>query len=85
MRGVKLPYKKQALIYYICINYKDLTDNVKEKIDSICKDVSGDYYYNDLFYLITTGKSVRTVAMERHISETVLYELRGKFYESWGK
>lgn len=82
-RGIKLPYNKQGLIYFTCVNAKDMPDEVQEKIRTICDEVGKEY--SDVLYKVVTDstRSIRSLSMEYHISETQLYHYRKKFYESW--
>ena len=81
-RGIKLSYNKQGLIYFICINYKDMPTSIQHKIKSLCDEI-GKEYANELFLVLTTEKSIRSVSIDRCISESLLYSLRKKFYERW--
>ena len=82
-RGIKLPYNKQGLIYFSCVNHNDMPDDVKQKIVSLCNDV-GKEHAEVLFEVVTnSNKSIRALAMDYHISESQLYYYRRKFYEAW--
>ena len=82
-RGIKLSYNKQGLIYFTCMNYKDMPDYIKEKIIDLCEDV-GKEYSEVLFKVVTdSNRSIRSLSMEYHISEMSLYRYRKKFYEAW--
>ena len=82
-RGIKLPYNKQGLIHFICVNYRDMSDDVQGKIKSLCADV-GKEYSDVLFQVVTNdAKSICALAQEYHISETQLYYYRKLFYENW--
>ena len=82
-RGIKLPYNKQGLIYFTCMNYKDAPDDVRDKIKNLCQEVGGEYA--EVLYKVVTdsNRSVRSLAIEYHTSERTLYRYRKKFYESW--
>ena len=82
-RGIKLPYNRQGLIYFTCMNYNDMPQHIQDKIVNLCNEVGKDYA--DVLYKVVTdsNKSIRSLAMEYHISETQLYYYRRKFYESW--
>lgn len=82
MRGCRLSYEKQGYIYFACRNYAVLSGEAKKKIHRLCDEVGGEYS-DALFAVLTTSKSVRTAAIEYHISERLLYNLRVKFYERW--
>lgn len=82
-RGIKLPYNKQGLIYFTCVNYKDFPEEVLQKIEMLCDEI-GKEHSEVLFEVMTnSSKSIRALAMDYHISETQLYHYRKKFYESW--
>lgn len=82
-RGIKLPYNKQGLIYFTCVNVKDMPDEVQEKIRTICDEVGKEY--SDVLYKVVTDstRSIRSLAIEYHTSEMNLYRYRKKFYEMW--
>lgn len=83
-RGIKLPYNKQGLIYFTCMNYYDMPDDVQQRIVQLCNEVGGEDYADVLFAVITDStKSIRALSMEYHISEMSLYRYRKKFYELW--
>ena len=82
-RGIQLPYNKQGLIYFICMNYKDMPEHILEKILKLCQEVAPEHY-EVLFKVLTDDtKSIRRLSMEYHICETQLYHYRKKFYEAW--
>ena len=82
-RGIKLPYNKQGLIYFTCVNYKDFPEEVLQKIEMLCDEI-GKEHSEVLFEVMTnSSKSIRALSMDYHISETQLYHYRKKFYESW--
>ena len=79
MRGVKLPYKRQGLIYFICANYTDMPFRVQEKIDQVCIAV-GEEYHQALRDVLTCKKTVKRAAMECPCNEATLYRRRNEFY-----
>ena len=82
-RGIKLSYNKQGLIYFTCMNVADMPEEIHDKVKHLCKEVGKEHA--DVLYAVVTdsNKSIRSLAMEHHISETQLYYYRKKFYESW--
>ncbi len=83
-RGIKIPYNKQGLIYFTCVNYKDMPDDIQQRIVQLCDEVGGDDYADVLFAAVTDStKSIRSLSMEYHVSEMSLYRYRKKFYELW--
>lgn len=82
-RGVHIPYNKQGLIYFTCVNVKDMPEEVQKKILNLCIEVAGEHYAALYTMLTDDTKNVHGIAMEYHLSETQLYHYRKKFYESW--
>lgn len=82
-RGIRLSYNKQGLIYFTCMNIKDMPDDVKQKILNLCIEVSGQHYKALYTMLTDDSKNIHVIAMDFHISETQLYFYRKKFYENW--
>lgn len=84
LRGVNIPAKKQLLIRAICLNYDDRPKWEQTKIERLC-DMCGGGYSAALFEAMTTEKSISQISMQYFVSETVLYDIRKKFYERWTK
>ena len=82
-RGIHIPYNEQGLIYFTCVNHKDMPEYIQNKIKRLCDEVGKEY--SEVLYKVVTdsNKSIRALAMEYHISETQLYYYRKKFYEAW--
>lgn len=84
-KGINVPYNKQGLIYFTCVNFKDMPEDVQNRVKMLCDDI-GKEYAEVLFKVVTDGnKSIRSLSMEYHISETQLYYYRKLFYEAWEK
>lgn len=82
IRSIDLPYNKQGEIYFTCINYKGQNKLVRNKIDRLCKETGG-VYAPALFAFITSDRCSVEIAHKFYVSESLLYKLRKKFYESW--
>ena len=83
-RGIHIPYNKQGLIYFTCMNFKDMPEYIQQKITQLCNDIGGEDYAEVLFAVVTdSNKSIKALSMEHHISEMNLYRYREKFYEAW--
>lgn len=82
-RGIKLPYNKQGLIYFTCMNVADMPEKTQERIKQLCAEIGKEH--SEVLYQVMTNsnKSIRSLALEYHISETQLYHYRKKFYENW--
>jgi len=82
-RGIHIPYNKQGLIYFICVNVKDMPQEVQQKILNLCIEVAGQDY-KALYEVVTNDKkSVLSISLEYFINEKRLYRLRKEFYEKW--
>ncbi len=82
-RGIHIPYNKQGLIYFTCMNVKDMPEDVQQKILNLCIEVGGQHYRALYTMLTDDSKNIHGVAMDFHISETQLYLYRKNFYEKW--
>lgn len=82
-RGIHIPYNKQGLIYFTCMNANDMPEDVRRKILNLCIEVSGEHFKALYAVLTDDTKNIHSVAMEFHISETQLYLYRKNFYEKW--
>ena len=84
LRGVRLPYNVQGLIYFTCANYQQQDAATKRKIRGLCFEIGGEYA-GALFDVLTKAGqySVEQIAMDYYISPETLYRLRRKFYETW--
>lgn len=83
MRGVPLPYVKQGLIRFTCLDYAELAADDRERIDALCESVGGPYS-DALHDVMCSPRSIRAIALDRHVSESTLYRLRARFYMAWG-
>lgn len=82
-RGINVPYNKQGLIYFVCINIKDMPEHLQNRVKELCREVSEDYA-EALYTLVTDDKlNIHGVSLRYHISESRLYHYRKKFYELW--
>ena len=82
-RGIHIPYEKQGLIYFTCVNYNDMPEDIQNKVSDLCNEV-GKEYADVLFEVVTSSKrSIRSISIENHVSESLLYRYRKRFYENW--
>lgn len=77
-----LPYEKQGLIYFTCLNYKDLPKKQREKIDRLCEKIGGQHR-RALLEAVTTEKTMLQVAMEYKVDESWLYRLVCRFFRAY--
>lgn len=81
IKNIDLPYDRQALVYYTCVNYDMCDEAVRSKIEYLCGREGS--LCRELFDMITSGKSVRETADNTHIAEKSLILARKRFYENW--
>lgn len=82
-RGIRLPYNKQGLIYFTCMNINDMPENIQQKVLNLCVEV-GQQDYKALYELLTNdNKSVLSISHEYFLNEKLLYKMRKEFYEKW--
>ena len=83
LRGVHIPYNKQGLIYFTCMNAKHMPKDVQQKILNLCIEV-GKEDYKALYEVLTNdNKSILSISLEYFINEKKLYKMRKNFYEKW--
>lgn len=84
LRGVRLSEEKQGLIRYTCLNFESRPKWEREKIERLCRKCGGEHC-RALFEAMTTRKSMTEISLKHAVSESVLYDCRKAFYESWEK
>ena len=82
MRSIRRTYDEQGYICFLCRTYNRQPDHVKRKIDALCCDIGG-IHKDALFDLVTSRKTAQEISHKRHLSLSVLYELRKRFYENF--
>lgn len=80
-RGIQLPYNKQGLIYFVCMNIKEMPDEVQQKILNLCIEIGKEDYQALYEALTNDNKSILSVSLEFCINEKKLYRMRKEFYE----
>lgn len=80
--SVHKSYEQQGEIFFACRNYLHQPDEVREKIDRLCREAGGEYAEALRAYL-TTRASWERVTMEYHLSDATLHRIRRQFYELW--
>ena len=85
IKSLKMSYAKQQSIYRTCRNYYKQNDAVQKKIRLLVREAAKDEPEDclALFAVLTTERSIRSIALDHFMSERKLYDLRKKFYESW--
>ena len=82
IRGIALPEEKQGFIRYTCLTYRDQPQHVQKKIRRLCVEQGGQYSAA-LWEVVCSRESVVSISMRHHVSETVLYDARKRFFEAW--
>lgn len=72
--------ERQGLIFFVCLNIKDLDKHTQEKILNICLEVGGEDY--QALYRFLTDSCVNHVYIcnEYYISKSRLFKLKKEFY-----
>ena len=90
LRGVNLPYIEQGMIYFTCMNYAKQSEEIKMKIQNLCKEVckecqsESELYEKALFEFITNQYiGAIGIVSKYYVSDKLLYRLRRKFYKMW--
>lgn len=82
MYSLKIPYNKQGLIYFTCVNYSIQPPEIQQKILNTCISAGGEHY-KALFDMVTTGKSATQISLKYYISERHVFRLKNKFFKEW--
>lgn len=79
-RGIKIPYNRQGLVYFACMDVKNMSQEEVDKIKQICSDIAGENA--EALYTLVTDDSltVEGVANRFFMSTTNLYKFRMRFY-----
>ncbi len=72
--------EKQGLIFFACLNIKDLDPHIQQRIANVCVEVAGDDY--QALYKFLTDAYVNHVYIcnTYFISKTKLFKLKNEFY-----
>lgn len=82
-KSIKIPYSKQGLIYFTCVNYNNIPESEQRLIRNLCEKVAGDDSAALLEFLTDGNRSASSASLKYFISEKKLYILRRRFYEMW--
>lgn len=82
LKGVKLPEEKQGLIRYTCLTYDSQPEQVKRKIDKLCRECGGANCAA-LREVMCSRSSITAISLRHFVGESTLYRMRKDFYESW--
>ena len=85
-RGIGIPYRRQGRIYFTLVNYQDLPQSQREKIDRLIADAAGgDSAYIEALrdWLLRDDSNVQRVSMDHYVSVQTLCRMREKIYKRW--
>lgn len=85
MKGVRLPYRRQGLIFFTLRCYQDMAGSAQQRIDArIRHAATGDAATEEaLRAWCLHGETIESAALEHHVSESTLYRARKRLYEDW--
>lgn len=82
-RGIHIPYNKQGLIYFTCLDVKNQPEDIQQKILNLCVEIAGEDYKALYEVMTSDNKSILSISLEYFLSEKRLYRMRKEFYEKW--
>lgn len=85
MSGIRLPYRRQGLIYFTLLSYEDMGKAGKKRIDAkLLEAAYGEEAYAEALRDWCCGRStVQAAAIAHGVSESALYRARKRLYEAW--
>ena len=85
MKNLNIPYKRQGLIYFTCLNYDTLEEKQQERIIQTCIKTSPEHYQSLFKYLTADTTEYAPWRIERDlcISPNTLHRLKRQFYKNW--
>lgn len=85
IRGIKISYERQGLIFFTMANYRALPKQAREKIDQLIRDVAknDEIYITALRDWLLNGTSWNSVCIRTGVNEGTLIRYRRKIYERW--
>lgn len=87
LKSIPVPYKRQGYIFFVCLNYIYLSDEMKKRIFGLCMEITGEYY-QALFRFLTTDPDEMPawrIASDYYVSVNKLYKLRKEFFIRYEK
>lgn len=83
MRGIKLSYEKQGIIYFTLQNIREQPMETRNKVKALCDHIAGADSEALHVFLTSNTDTVQSVSLKHYISERKLYQLRKEFYMEW--
>lgn len=82
-RGIRVPYNKQGLIHFTCLDVRNQPEEIQHKIHNLCIEVAGEDWRALYEAMTNDDLNIAGVAMKYYISEKKIYNYRKTFYEAW--
>lgn len=83
-KGIRVPYRRQGLIYFTMLASGELPKEKREKLRRLCMTVAGGHD-EALWDLLTTEDGYVAVSLRHNVSQETLFRLRKRFYEEFPK
>ena len=85
IRGIKMSYERQGMIFFSLANYKSLGAAQRKRIDSLIETAcKGDpAYIGAMRAWLLEGKPFVTVSRDFYVNPSTMGRIRKKLYESW--
>ena len=84
MKGIKLTYEMQGLIFFSCRTINKQSIAKQNKIKELCMNIAGEDA-KALLEVLTTDTSILQIAQKNFVPEKKLYQLRKSFYEEFAR
>lgn len=80
---MSIPYNRQGLIYFTCLNIEDQPEHIRKKVLELCIRAAGEN--NNALYEVLTNSDIGIpeIAIKYGISEKMICNCRQRFYEIW--
>ena len=83
MRGIKLSYEKQGIIYFTLQNICEQPLEIRNKVKALCDKVAGADSKALYIFLTSNIDTAQSVSLKYYIAERKLYQFRKEFYMEW--
>lgn len=81
IRHIGVPYKRQVMIYATCLNYHTQPQEIRDRIDELCKEICEDAgMAAALKEVLTTDGNMEEIALRYYVSQPALSRRRAAFY-----
>lgn len=84
LKGIKLTYEVQGLIFFTCRTLDKQSIARQNKIKELCMNIAGADA-KALLEVLTTDTSILRISEKHFVPEKKLYQLRKSFYEEFAQ